>query len=95
MKTIKFNAIVEIQVEEQHAKEIQMWNEDFGVGGHLITIITELLKDRGFLAKAEIYQHSMYERLNENAESYMIQDAQEDIENEILAKSCIGGTCED
>jgi len=81
---IKFNVIAEVLVDD-------------GVDSSTIEeVINRTLRERGYGTRIKVYQHNMFERLNENADDYILRDAQEEIENEILnSKMCIGGSCED
>ena len=80
----KFNVIAEVLVDD-------------GVDSSTIEeVINRTLRERGYGTRIKVYQHNMFERLNENADDYILRDAQEEIENEILnSKMCIGGSCED
>lgn len=100
---IKYVAIVEIKMDKGRVNEINSWNEhkdwgddDFTPERHIESIIKDHVEDTGLLCKVKVYEHNMFDRLNENAEDYILRDAQEEIENEILnSKMCIGGNCED
>lgn len=81
---IKFSVIAEVIVDD-------------GVDSSVIEeVINSTLREKGYRTRSKVYEHEMYERLNENAEEYIIQDAREEIENEILnSKTCGNGNCED
>jgi len=92
--SVKFNAVVEISVDEEFIKPYD--NGEIPYEQALSAIINDALNKRGNSSKTKVYRHNMFERLNENAEDYLIRDAKEEIENEILnSKMCIGGSCED
>lgn len=100
---IKYVAVVEVKMDKSRVDEINSWNKEDDWGNneytpesYIASIIKDIHEDTGMMCKVKVYQHNMFERLNENAEDYLIRDAQEEIENEILnSKMCIGGSCED
>jgi hypothetical protein len=99
---IKYVAIVEVKMDKNRVSEINSWNKEddwgdnqFTPESHIASIIKDRVEDTGYPCKVKVYEHNMYERLNENAEDYLIRDAREEIENEILTQHCVGGNCED
>lgn len=90
----KFNLIAEVLVDSSVVKSYEGLDLDFKDA--LSLFISNTLREKGYGTRIKVYQHNMYERLNENAEDYILRDAQEEIENEILnSKMCVGGSCED
>ena len=90
----KFNLIVEVSVDSSVVDEYDKINSDYGET--LSAIIQDSFRRSIYATRTKVYRHNMFERLNENAEDYILRDAQEEIENEILnSKMCIGGSCED
>jgi hypothetical protein len=51
--------------------------------------------DAGLMVRYEPYTRDMYAELNDKALDIERQDALASLENEILNKTCINGTCED
>ena len=90
---IKFNVIVEVNVDKDVVDEYDKIDSDYGET--ISAIIQDSSKRNIYTTRTKVYRHNMFERLNENAEDYLIRDAKEEIENEILTQHCIGGNCED
>jgi hypothetical protein len=90
---IKFNLIAEVLVDDSVVKSYE--GVDFEFKDALAKFISDTLREKGYGTRTKVYRHNMFERLNENAEDYLIRDAKEEIENEILTQHCIGGNCED
>ena len=91
--SVKFNVVVEISVDSDVIEVYDKMGSDYGES--ISAIIKDTFSRNIFSTRIKAYRHNMYERLNENAEDYLIRDAQEEIENEILTQHCIGGNCED
>jgi hypothetical protein len=90
----KFNLIAEVLVDDSVVKSYE--GIDFEFKDALAKFISDTLREKGYGTRIKVYEHSMFERLNENADDYILRDAQEDIENEILnSKMCVNGSCED
>jgi len=90
----KFNIVVEVSVDKNVVDEYDKIGSAYE--DTLSAIIQDSFKRNIYTTRTKVYRHNMYERLNENAEDYILRDAQEEIENEILnSKMCIGGSCED
>jgi hypothetical protein len=91
---IKFNVIAEVLVDDKVVDGFQ--GLDFEFKDALANFISSNLREKGYGTRIKVYQHNMFDRLNENADDYILRDAQEEIENEILnSKMCVGGSCED
>jgi len=91
---IKFNVIAEVKVKDDVVRSYDRL--DFEFKDALATYISNILKEKGYGVSIKVYEHDMFDRLNENADDYILRDAQEEIENEILnSKMCVGGSCED
>jgi len=90
----KFNIVVEVSVDKNVVDEYDKIGSAYE--DTLSAIIQDTFKRNIYTSRNKVYRHNMFERLNENAEDYILRDAQEEIENEILnSKMCIGGSCED
>ena len=91
---IKFSIIAEVVVKDDVVRSYD--GLDFEFKDTLATYISNILKEKGYGVSIKVYEHDMFDRLNENADDYILRDAQEEIENEILnSKMCVGGSCED
>jgi hypothetical protein len=91
--SVKFNVIAEVLVDSSVVDGFKGLDSEFKDA--LAIFISSTLREKGYGTRIKVYQHNMFERLNENAEDYLIRDAKEEIENEILTQHCVGGNCED
>lgn len=91
---VKYNVIVEVSVDKSVVDEYDNINAPYEET--ISAIIQDSFRRSIYTTRTKVYRHNMFERLNENAEDYILRDAQEEIENEILnSKMCVGGNCED
>ena len=95
MQTREYTAVVKIKVDESMIREIKNWDDWISVEGHLATLLTENLKDKGLMLKAEVFPIQAFDELCQTSLRFMEKNALADIEDEILNKACIGGNCED
>jgi hypothetical protein len=95
MQTREYTAVIKIKVDESMIREIKNWDDWISVEGHLATLLTENLKDKGLMLKAEVFPIQAFDELCQTSLRFMENNALADIEDEILNKSCIGGNCED
>jgi len=91
----KFIAIVEVGVHESRLKELEEWQvvpEDY-----VKAQIGEHLKDRGMMVRSLVIEGfpNAFENINMKVMLLESQAIMEDLENEILDKTCIGGKCDD
>jgi hypothetical protein len=91
----KFSVVVEVSMEETKYEEVIKWGVE--PSDHVVTIIAEPLREKGLVVKASALEveHSLYERQKKHADHLVQADAYNDLEEEIISKSCIGGVCED
>jgi hypothetical protein len=91
---VKFSVIAEVVVKDDVVRSYD--GLDFEFKDALATFISSTLREKGYGTHIKVYEHDLFGRLSDNAEDYIIRDAQEEIENEILnSKMCVGGNCED
>jgi hypothetical protein len=91
---VKFSVIAEVVVKDDVVRSYD--GLDFEFKDALSTFISNTLKEKGYGTYIKVYEHDLFGRLSDNAEDYILRDAQEEIENEILnSKMCVGGNCED
>ena len=92
---MKFIVVAEVNMDAAKVAELQKWNVE--PSDHVATLMSENARELGLIVKTWVREvdHSSYERLKEDAESYAIRDAMEELENEITSRACIGGSCED
>jgi hypothetical protein len=91
----KYLAIVEVGVHESRLKELEEWEvipEDY-----VKAQIGEHLKDNGMMIRSLVIEAfpNAFENVNLSAMRLEAQHIMEDIEDEILTKTCVGGNCDD
>lgn len=91
----KFSVVVEVSMDDTYLKQVETWGVE--PSDHIATIIAEPLREKGLVVKASALEveHSLYERQKKHQEHLVQADAYNDIEEEIIARACIGGVCED
>ena len=91
----KFSVVMEVNMEEARYQEVKTWNVE--PSDHIATILSEPLKEKGLIVKASVLEveHSLYDRQKKHADHLVQSDAYNDLEEEIIARACIGGVCED
>lgn len=92
---IKFSVVMEVNMEEARYEEVKKW--DVEPSDHIATILSEPLREKGLIVKASVLEveHSLYDRQKKHADHLVQSDAYNDLEEEIIARACIGGVCED
>lgn len=91
----KFSVVMEVNMEEARYEEVKTWNVE--PSDHIATILSEPLKEKGLIVKTSVLEveHSLYDRQKKHADHLVQSDAYNDLEEEIIARACIGGVCED
>jgi len=91
----KFSVVMEVNMEEARYEEVKTWNVE--PSDHIATILSEPLREKGLIVKASVLEveHSLYDRQKKHADHLVQSDAYNDLEEEIIARACIGGVCED
>jgi len=91
----KFSVVLEVSMEDAKYDEVIKWGVE--PSDHVNTILAEPLREKGFVVNAYSVEteHTMYDRLKKHQSHLIEADAYNDLENEIIARSCIGGVCED
>jgi prophage tail gpP-like protein len=92
---VKFSVVVEVSMEETKYEEIKTW--DVEPSDHVTTLLTEPLREKGMVVKAYAVEtdHSLYDRQKKHQDHLLQADAYNDLEEEIISRSCIGGVCDD
>jgi predicted dinucleotide-binding enzyme len=92
---VKFSVVVEVSMEETKYEEVKTWGVE--PSDHVTTIIAEPLREKGMVVRAYAteVEHSLYDRQKKYADHLVQADAYNDIEEEIIARACIGGKCDD
>lgn len=91
----KFSVVVEVSMDDTYLKQVETWGVE--PSDHIATIIAEPMREKGLVVKASALEteHTMFDRLKKHQEHLVQADAYNDIEEEIIARACIGGVCED
>jgi len=91
----KFSVVVEVSMDDTYLKQVEQWGVE--PSDHVNTILAEPLREKGFVVNAYSVEteHTMYDRLKKHQNHLIEADAYNDLENEIIARSCVGGVCED
>jgi hypothetical protein len=91
----KFSMVVEVSMDDAYLKQVETWGVE--PSDHLATIVAEPLREKGLVVKASAVEteHTMYDRLKKHQDHLIQADAYNDLEQEIIARACIGGKCED
>lgn len=92
---MKISIVVEVTIHDEYLKQIETWGVE--PSDHIATIIAEPMREKGLVVKATALEveHTMYDRLKKYQDHLVQADAYNDIEQEIIARACIGGVCED
>lgn len=92
---MKISIVVEVTIHDEYLKQIETWKVE--PSDHIATIIAEPMREKGLVVKATALEveHTMYDRLKKYQDHLVQADAYNDIEQEIIARACIGGVCED
>ena len=92
---MKISVVVEVTIHDEYLKQIETWKVE--PSDHIATIIAEPMREKGLVVKATALEveHTMYDRLKKYQDHLVQADAYNDIEQEIIARACIGGVCED
>lgn len=91
----KFSMVVEVSMDDAYLKQVETWGVE--PSDHLATIVAEPLREKGLVVKANAVEieHTLYDRLKKHQDHLIQADAYNDLEQEIIARACIGGVCED
>jgi hypothetical protein len=91
----KFSIVVEVSMDDVYLKQVETWGVE--PSDHLATIVAEPLREKGLVVKASATEteHTLYDRLKKHQDHLIQADAYNDLEQEIIARACIGGKCED
>jgi prophage tail gpP-like protein len=91
----KFSVVVEVSMDDTYLKQVGEWGVE--PSDHVTTILSETAREKGLVVKCSALEsdHTLYERLVKYRDHLVQADAYNDLENEIIARACIGGVCED
>ena len=91
----KFSVVVEVSMDDTYLKQVETWGVE--PSDHIATILSEPLREKGLVVKASALEveHTMFDRLKKHQDHLAQADAYNDLEEEIIARACIGGKCDD
>jgi hypothetical protein len=91
----KFSVVVEVSMDDVYLRQVEQWGVE--PSDHVATILAEPLREKGLVVKASALEtdHALFDRLVKHQEHLIKADAYNDLEEEIISRSCVGGVCED
>lgn len=91
----KFSVVMEVFIEDKEYDDVVKDNRE--PSDFVNAVLTDRPRDMGFVIKSSVLEeeHSLYDRLVKYRDHLVQSDAYNDLENEIIARACIGGVCED
>ena len=91
----KFSVVVEVSMDDTYLNQVETWGVE--PSDHVATILSETAREKGLVVKTSVLEsdHTLYERLVKYRDHLIQADAYNDLENEIIARACVGGVCED
>jgi len=91
----KFSVVIEVSMADDYKEMVGKWGVE--PSDHVATILSETAREKGLVVKTSALEcdHTLYDRMKKYQEHLLQADAYNDLENEIIARSCIGGVCED
>lgn len=91
----KFSVVIEVSMADDYKDMVEKWKVE--PSDHVATILTETAREKGLVVKASVLEsdHTLHERLIKYRDHLVQADAYNDLENEIISRTCIGGVCED
>jgi hypothetical protein len=91
----KFNVIMEVWIDDKEYENTIKDNRE--PSDFVNAVLTDRPRDLGFVIKSSVQEeeHSLYDRLVKYRDHLMQADAYNDLEQEIIARACVGGVCED
>jgi prophage tail gpP-like protein len=91
----KFSVVVEVSMDDTYLKQVETWGVE--PSDHVATILSETAREKGLVVKTSVLEveHSLFDRQRKHADHLVQADAYNDLEEEIIARACVGGVCED
>ena len=91
----KFSVVIEVSMADDYKEMIGKWGVE--PSDHVATILSETAREKGLVVKTSVLEteHSLYDRQKKHADHLVQADAYNDLEEEIIARACINGVCED
>ena len=91
----KFSVVIEVSMADDYKDMVEKWKVE--PSDHVATILTETAREKGLVVKVSVLEteHSLYDRQKKHADHLIQADAYNDLEEEIISRTCINGICED
>ena len=91
----KFSVVIEVSMADDYKEMVDKWGVE--PSDHVATILSETAREKGLVVKCSALEveHSLFDRQKKYADHLVQADAYNDLENEIIARACVGGVCED
>ena len=91
----KFSVVIEVLMADDYKDMVEKWKVE--PSDHVATILTETAREKGLGVKASVLEteHSLFDRQRKHADHLVQADAYNDLEEEIISRTCINGICED
>lgn len=91
----KFSVVIEVSMADDYKDMVGKWGVE--PSDHVATILSETAREKGLIVKTSVLEteHSLYDRQKKHADHLIQADAYNDLEEEIIARACINGICED
>jgi len=91
----KFSVVIEVSMDDVYLKQVESWGVE--PSDHVATILSETAREKGLVVKTSVLEsdHTLLDRLIKYRDHLVQADAYNDLENEIIARACVGGVCED
>ena len=91
----KFSVVIEVSMADDYKDMVGKWGVE--PSDHVATILSETAREKGLIVKTSVLEteHSLYDRQKKHADHLVQADAYNDLEEEIISRTCINGVCED
>jgi len=91
----KFSVVIEVSMADDYKAMVEKWKVE--PSDHVATILSETAREKGLVVKCSVLEsdHTLLDRLIKYRDHLVQADAYNDLENEIIARACINGVCED
>lgn len=91
----KFSVVIEVSMADDYKEMVGKWGVE--PSDHVATILSETAREKGLIVKTSVMEveHSLYDRQKKYADHIVQSDAYNDLEEEIISRTCVGGACED
>jgi prophage tail gpP-like protein len=91
----KYSVVIEVSMADDYKEMVGKWGVE--PSDHVATILSETAREKGLVVRTSVLEteHSLFDRQRKHADHLVQADAYNDLEEEIIARACINGICED